>query len=73
VRGLRPDLLMEENGEMNLLSGAKEVVLTALLGASKQTMADDSLLKEHLRVELKRFIQKRTGARPVIMPVIVRV
>jgi ribonuclease J len=73
VRGLSSERLVEENGEMNLFGGAKEVVVAALLGASKQTLADDSLLKEHLRVELKRFIQKRTGARPVIMPVIVRV
>ena len=28
------------------------------------------MLKEHLRVELKRFIQKRTGAKPVITFVI---
>jgi mRNA degradation ribonuclease J1/J2 len=33
-------------------------------------LADLSLLKEHLRLELKRFIQKETGARPVIVPVI---
>ena len=29
--------------------------------------------KEHIRVELKRFIQKRTGGRPVIMPVVLQV
>jgi ribonuclease J len=73
VRGLSSERLLDEDGEINLFGGAKEVVVTALLGASKQTLADDSLLKEHLRVELKRFIQKRTGARPVITPVIVRV
>src|SRR5882672_8676953 len=42
-------------------------------GASRQTLNDESLLKEHVRVELKRFIQKLTGARPVIMPVVVQV
>jgi hypothetical protein len=36
-------------------------------------LADQTLLKEHVRVELKRFIQKLTGARPVIMPVVVQV
>jgi mRNA degradation ribonuclease J1/J2 len=30
-------------------------------------------LKEHVRVELKRFIQKQTGSRPVILPVVVEV
>ncbi|HKO35506.1 MAG TPA: ribonuclease J [Pyrinomonadaceae bacterium] len=49
---------------------AQRVVTAALAGASKQTFQDESLLKEHVRVELKRFIQKQTGARPVIIPVI---
>ena len=45
----------------------------ALAGASRQTFADESLLKEHVRLELKRFIQKETGAKPVIVPVIQQV
>jgi ribonuclease J len=56
-----------------LMSDAKRVVTASIAGASRQTLADESLLKEHVRVELKRFIQKQTGARPVIMPVIVLV
>ena len=50
--------------------GAQQVVTAALAGASRKTLADESLLKEHIRLELKRFIQKETGARPVIVPVI---
>jgi mRNA degradation ribonuclease J1/J2 len=56
-----------------LLGDAKRVITAALAGASRQTLGEDALLKEHLRVELKRFIQKRTGAKPVITFVIVRV
>jgi ribonuclease J len=52
---------------------AQRVVEAALAGASRETLKDESLLKEHLRVELKRFIQKLTGAKPVILPVIKRV
>jgi ribonuclease J len=55
------------------LKDAQRVVAAAIAGASRQTLADESLLKEHIRVELKRFIQKLTGARPVIMPVVVQV
>ena len=62
----------ETNGE-DLTKEALQVVLSALTGASRQTLEDDSLLKEHLRVELKRFIYKQTGAKPVIMPMIIRV
>jgi ribonuclease J len=66
ARGVRA--LSSDNG---LREGAKRVVSAAIAGASRQTLADESLLKEHVRVELKRFIQKQTGARPVITPVIV--
>ncbi|HXD34628.1 MAG TPA: ribonuclease J [Pyrinomonadaceae bacterium] len=65
VRGLDPSNGFSED--------ARRVVMSAITGASRDTLADESLLKEHLRVELKRFIQKRTGGRPVITPVIVRV
>jgi ribonuclease J len=54
----------------HLLKDAERVVTAAMAGASRQMLADESLLKEHVRVELKRFIQKETGARPVIVPVI---
>jgi ribonuclease J len=63
-----PDL---ENSD--LLEDAQRVVTAAIAGASRQTLADETLLKEHVRVELKRFIQKQTGARPVIMPVVVQI
>ena len=52
---------------------ARRIVIASVTGASRATLADESLLKEHIRVELKRFIQKRTGGRPVILPVILQV
>lgn len=52
------------------LKDAELAVAAAIAGASRQTFADPTLLKEHVRLELKRFIQKETGARPVIVPVI---
>jgi ribonuclease J len=72
ARGVRG--LSVENGfagRSGMLEDAKRVVTAAIAGASRQTLSDESLLKEHVRVELKRFIQKQTGARPVITPVIV--
>ena len=49
---------------------AQRVIAAAIAGASRETLRDESLLKEHVRVELKRFIQRLTGARPVILPVV---
>jgi len=57
VRGFEPTNGMSKSAEL--------VVTAALAGASRQTLADEMLLKEHVRIELKRFIQKETGARPV--------
>jgi ribonuclease J len=56
-----------------LLRDMQRVVAEAVEAASREERRDTSLLKERVRVELKRFIQKQTGTRPVIMPVIVQV
>jgi ribonuclease J len=62
----------DTNGANGLLPEARRVVAAAVAGASREMLRDESLLKEHLRVELKRFIQKQTGARPVILPVVLQ-
>jgi ribonuclease J len=67
ARGLLGD---DGNG---FLKDAQRVVTQAVENASRAERQDTSLLKEHVRVELKRFIQKQTGAKPVIMPVVVQV
>jgi len=56
-----------------VMEDAQRVVAAALAGASRTTLQDETLLKEHVRVELKRYIQKLTGSRPVILPVVVTV
>ncbi len=55
------------------LKNAQRVVTEAVENAPPAEREDASLLKEHVRLELKRFIQKQTGARPVILPVVVQV
>jgi len=60
-------------GSAGLLGEMQRVVADAVNVASREERRDTSLLKERVRVELKRFIQKQTGTRPVIMPVVVQV
>jgi len=55
------------------IKNAQRVVTEALSKAPRAERDDISLLKERLRVELKRFIQKQTGAKPVILPVVLEV
>ncbi len=55
------------------LKDAKRVVTEAVETASRVEIEDLSLLKERVRLELKRFIQKQNGTKPVIVPVIIEV
>jgi ribonuclease J len=55
------------------IKSAQAAVADAFSKASPVQRADETLLKEYLRIELKRFIQSQTGARPVITPVIQKI
>jgi len=55
------------------LKNAQRVVAEAVENASDVEIEDLSLLKERVRLELKRFIQKHNGTKPVIVPVIIEV
>jgi ribonuclease J len=55
------------------LKNAQRIVTDVVEKAPRAERDDLSLLKERLRVELKRFIQKQTGAKPVILPIVVEV
>ncbi len=68
ARGVRG--FAESNGFLKI---AREAVTDAFDKASAAQRADANLLKEYLRSELKRFIQGRTGARPLITPVVLRI
>ena len=61
------------DGTNGFLASAQQVVSTAFDRASRAQLEDESILKEYLRVELKRFVQKQTGARPLITPVILQI
>ncbi len=71
ARGL---LGLDGDGARNgFLRDMQRVVAEAVENAPAAERRDTSLLKERVRLELKRYIQKQTGARPVIMPVVVQV
>jgi ribonuclease J len=65
---------LDGNGNSAALLGEmRKVVTAAVTAASRAERRDSSLLKERVRLELKRYIQKQTGARPVIVPVVVQI
>lgn len=55
------------------IKNAQRVVTEAVANAPRAERDDLSLLKDRVRLELKRFIQKQTGAKPVILPVVLEV
>ncbi len=61
------------NGSNGFIKDIQRVVTEAVKKASRAELDDANLLKERVRVEAKRFVQKQTGARPVITPVIVQI
>ena len=65
--------LIGVDGSNGFIKDAQRVVTKAIENAPRAEGNDTTLLKEHVRVELKRFIQKKTGAKPVILPTIVQV
>ena len=65
--------LIGVDGSNGFIKDAQRVVTEAIQRAPMAERKDTSLLKEVVRLGLKRYIQKQTGAKPVIMPVIVQV
>jgi ribonuclease J len=56
-----------------LLGRARDVVWETMEGCSSEERSDGSLMKEKIRRDLKRFLQKQTNKRPLILPVILEV
>ncbi len=52
---------------------AKRVVLDTLENSTHEEMSDYGVIKEKIRLDLKRFINKNTQRRPLIMPVILEI
>lgn len=65
--------LIGVDGSNGFIKDAQRVVTEAVEKAPLAERLDTSLLKELVRLGLKRFIQKQTGAKPIIMPIIVQV
>jgi ribonuclease J len=68
-----PEVVMRGFGGADITDEAREVVLKTLDGLTTEQKSDYGTVNERVRVELKRFIQKSTGRRPMIMPVILEI
>ncbi|MBL8188261.1 MAG: ribonuclease J [Acidobacteria bacterium] len=63
--------ISDEGGEF--LAKARIIVAETVANASHQERTDWAVIKEKIRLELKRHIQRETGRRPMIIPVVLEI
>lgn len=68
-----PEVVMRGFGGADITEQARELMLKTLDGLTTEEKSDYGMVKEKVRSELKRLIQKTTGRRPMIMPVIMEI
>jgi ribonuclease J len=56
-----------------LLKEIPSLVAAAIEGASVEERTDPGLMKERIRVDLQRFFRKRSGLRPLVLPVVMEI
>jgi len=65
TRGFLPS----DDGQ-EVVAGARDVVLRTIEQSNAEEKTDWSVIKEKIRVDLKRYLNKQTAKRPLILPVI---
>ena len=56
-----------------LLREIPSLLASTLEGASVEERTDPGLIKEKIRVDLQRFFRKRSGLRPLVVPVVMEI
>jgi len=56
-----------------LLADGQALLSEVMEQTSVEERTDPGLIKEKLRVELRRFLRKRSGRRPFVLPVIMEI
>jgi len=69
----QPEVMMRGFGGADITDEARENVLKTLHDLNPEQRSDYGMVKEKVRAELKRFVQRNTGRRPMIMPVIMEI
>jgi ribonuclease J len=64
--------LMSDDGH-ELIAGARLVIMKTVEESNAEEKSDWGVIKEKIRVDLKRYINKQTSKRPLILPVILEV
>jgi ribonuclease J len=64
---------IHEEDPGGMMDDLRQIIEDAVSTASHEERIDHAVIKEKVRLALKRFIQKSTGRRPMIIPVVIEV
>ena len=64
---------VSDESTADLLLEGTRVVATAIAECSVEERTDPGLMKERIRTEVRRFLKKRTGRRPMVLPVVIEI
>ena len=64
---------VSDEGTADVRAEGARVVANAIDECSIEERGDPGLMKERIRVELRRFLKKRTGRRPMVLPVVMEI
>jgi ribonuclease J len=56
-----------------LLADLRRLVPVVLAEASVEERTDQGMMQEKIRVELRRYVRKKTGRRPMVLPVVMEI
>jgi ribonuclease J len=65
--------VVDAGEEQSLFADAAAVIGECVQGAKLEERTDQGLMTEKLRVELRRFFKKRSGRRPLVLPVLMEI
>ena len=65
--------VVDEGDETSLFADAGRVIAECIASAGVEERTDQGLMTEKLRVELRRFFKKRSGRRPLVLPVLMEI
>jgi ribonuclease J len=64
---------VSDESTADMLREGAEVVSSAIAECSVEERTDPGLMKERIRTEVRRFLKKRTGRRPMVLPVVIEI
>jgi ribonuclease J len=65
--------VVNEGQQESLFADAARVIGDCIASAGVEERTDQGLMTEKLRVELRRFFKKRSGRRPLVLPVLMEI